>query len=144
MPNVKIRIERGEEGGKDLSAAKGAGVASKKEISVQTLFATKMMGTAKQIVTNAASNVGNFTGDYIKQDQINVALEVVSGVVTIAMGAMAGCVPGAAIAAAGLLVNKAIQQFNTTMTENLAEKDRNIILARSGNAAINGSRGTEN
>ena len=143
MPNVKIRIERGEEGGKDLSAAKG-GVASKKEISVQTLFATKMMGMAKQIVTNAASNVGNFTGDYIKQDQINVALETVSGITTIAMGAMAGGFAGAAIAAAGLLVNKAIQQFNTSMTENYAEKDRNIILARSGNAAINGSRGTEN
>lgn len=144
MPNVKIRIERGEEGGKDLSAAKGAGVASKKEISVQTLFATKMMGMAKQIVTNTASNVGNFTGDYIKQDQINVALEVVGGVVTVAMGAMAGGVPGAVIAVAGLLVNKSVQQFNTSMTELYAEKDRNIILARSGNAAINGSRGTEN
>lgn len=143
MPNVKIRIEKGQQQAGDGNL-NTQGSEQSKSVAVTSIFAHQMLGTAKQIVSYAANNVGNYTGDYIQQSKINQGLETVSDLATISAGIMAGGWVGGIVAVAGITTKKVFQYITDTRNDILAERDREYMLARSGNSTTNGSRGTEN
>lgn len=142
MANVRIRIEREEtEAGEAKQTQKND---EAKNMATSSMFAHKMMGVGKQVFNYAASNVGNFTGDYIKQDQINKALDIVGDTTTIGLGFAAGGIPGLAVAAVGVATKNILKVVTRNREEELRERDRQYMLDRSGNSTRNGSRGTEN
>ncbi len=142
MPNVRIRIEKDQEAGIEAQQAQPKSEA--KNVAVTSLFAHQMLGTAKQIVNYQASNIANFTGDYIRQEQINQTLDIISDGSTIALGAMAGGWVGGVVAAIGVGTKHVLKLISQTREDELKERDRLLALERSGNSTRNGSRGTEN
>ena len=101
-------------------------------------------GIGKQIFNYAAGNVGLFTGDYIAQNQINVALEALNDAATIGAGFYSGGWVGGIVAIAGVSTKKVLEAFTDRKKDIIQERERNYWLERSGNSTINGSRGTEN
>ena len=143
MPSVKIRIERGKEQAGDGNSQKMKEDPSK-DVSVQSIFAQQMMGIGKQIVSYGTSNVANFSGNYIEQDRINNMLDAIGDVSTVALGFVTKGAVGGAIAIAGITTKKIFETISDMRKDVLQERDRNYLLARSGNSTTNGSRGTEN
>ena len=118
----------------------------------------KLIETVKSAASNAVhfslGNIGNFTGDYITQRQINNNLQMASELMSFGATVWAGFKVtgspwGAAIAAAGWAVQKGLSIGEQLVTLNV-EKTRvnyNIeqIRNRSGlNSHMNWNRGTEN
>lgn len=142
MPNVRIRIEKGQEvGGEAQQTQEKSEV---KNVATQTFFAHQMIGTAKQIVNYQFSNVANFTGNYIQQEMINKTLDVVGDASTIVLGFMAKGPVGAAVATIGIATKNVLKFITERREDELKERDRLLVLERSGNSTRNGSRGTEN
>lgn len=142
MPNVRIRIERGQEAG--VEAQQGEQKTEAKNVATQTFFAHQMIGNVKQIISYQASNVANFTGDYIEQSNINKALDVVGDASTVALGLMAKGPIGAIVAAVGVTTKNILKIISDRREDELRERDRLLALERSGNSTRNSSRGTEN
>ena len=103
-----------------------------------------MMGIGKQIFNYAVSNVGFFTGNYIAQDNINLALNIVSDISTVGTGIVAGGLVGGAAALIGIGTKHTLEAITDRRKDVISERERNYWLARSGNSTTNGSRGTEN
>lgn len=142
MPNVRIRIEKEQEAGGEAQQTQPKSEA--KNVATQTFFAHQMLGTAKQIVRFQASNVGNFTGNYIKQEQINQTLDVLGDASTIALGFAAKGPIGAVVATIGIGTKHVLKAISDAREDELRERDRLLVMERSGNSTRNGSRGTEN
>ena len=145
MPQIKIRIEKGVE-----TAGDGQEQQEKKEKdSLPTASPTTMLfyhqaiSTGKQIIGYAASNVANFTGNYLMQDQINNALDIVGDLTTIGLGATRG-IPGLIVASLGVVTKRTLQAITMYQDDVHAQNEQRYLLKRSGNAVTNGSRGTEN
>lgn len=145
MPQIKIRIEKGVE-----TAGDGQEQQEKKEKdSLPTASPTAMLfyhqaiSTGKQIIGYAASNVANFTGNYLMQDQINNALDIVGDFTTIGLGATRG-IPGLIVSVLGVGTKRAFQAISMYQEDVHAQNEQRYLLKRSGNATTNGSRGTEN
>lgn len=110
-------------------------------------------GLAKKAVMYPLSNIGNFTGNYVAQTQINNSLSVVNSLLSIGTAAFAGFKlfgpPGAAIAASIAVINETVS-YSLQSISNWVENQKinyNIdqLRDRSGmNATLDGSRGTEN
>lgn len=145
MPQVKVRIEKAQD---QAGVGNVSATAVDKNLFAKTasmsLFAHQMAGEVKQIASYAANNVGNFVGDYILQDRINTTMEVLGDLGTIGLGFASGGPIGALVAAGGIGVNKALQAVSTFRNDALAQRNIELMIARSGNATKNGSRGTEN
>ena len=144
MPQVRIRIEKGQEQAGEANINQKENADEKKRIAATSLFAHQMLGIGKQIVSYAVSNVGFFTGNYIKQDEINATLDVISDVSTVGMGFVSGGWVGGAVAIIGLTTKKTLQAVTDRRNDIVQERERNYWVARSGNSTTNGSRGTEN
>lgn len=144
MPQVKIRIEKGQEQAGDGNINQMASADEKKNMAATSVFAHQMMGIGKQIFNYAASNVGFFTGNYVKQDEINATLELIGDLSTVGMGFVSGGLVGGAVAVIGLTTKKVLQNVTDRRKDVMQERERNYWLARSGNSTTNGSRGTEN
>lgn len=108
---------------------------------------------AKQAVSYTINNIGNFTGDYVKQTQVSEAMEILNGVIDLGTAALAGFKatgsPYGALIAVGLAaVGKGI-----TFGENLyagyvenkrINRDIAQLRTRAGlNSLNNNSRGTD-
>lgn len=141
MANVRIRIEREETDAGEARQTQKEDEA--KNMATSSMFAHKMMGIGKQVFNYAASNVGNFTGDYIQQDQINKALDVVGDATTIGLGFAVNPIAGV-VATIGVATKNILKVVTRNREEELRERDRQYMLDRSGNSTRNGSRGTEN
>ena len=144
MPQVKIRIERVQDQAGEGNINQKVASDEKKNVAATSIFAHQMMGIGKQIFNYAASNVGFFTGNYIKQDEINATLDVISDASTIGMGFASGGWIGGAVAIVGVTTKKVLQNVTDRRNDVISERERNYWLARSGNSTTNGSRGTEN
>lgn len=144
MPSVKIRIEKSQENLGDSNLDQKASGDEKKQIAIATAFTHQIMGIGKKIVSYASSNIGNFTGDYKLQDDINATLDLVSDGSTVALGFSAGGWIGGLVAIAGVATKRVIETINTNRNDFVLERERAVLLARSGNATNDGSRGTEN
>ena len=146
MPNVRIRIEKGTETAGDGQEQQEKRQDEKKQpiaSPTQMLFYHQAIATGKQILSYATSNVANFTGNNLMQDQINNAMDVLGDFTTLGLGATRGWA-GLAVAAIGLTTKKVLQVI-TMVQENVhLQNEQNYLLKRSGNSTTNGSRGTEN
>lgn len=107
---------------------------------------------AKKYAMNTLGNIGNFTGDYALQDDINVSLSALSSIANIGFAAIQGAKIGGPIGAAvGAVIGVAMNEINFQMKDKLARlenKKTNIriekLRIRSGlDGATNNGRGTE-
>ena len=151
MPQVKIRIERGVQtagDGQEQQEQKRVDNQGINKIAVTSAFAHTMINTTKQIVTYSLSNVGQFTGNNLKQDQINTALEILGDVGSIVAGIATTVVSENPVPLFASIVSigtkYGLRAYSEYQEFKHGEYQRNIMLERSGNSTINGSRGTEN
>lgn len=146
MPNVKVRIttqtDEEERGGAETSALNVA--PDTRKIATTSLFVHAAVGNVKQAVQFGLSNVGNFTGNYIAQQNINQALEAVNSVATIVMGAVSGGWAGAIIATASVAFRGVTQGISRYIGYQNEEINTSMARQRSGNTLTDNSRGTEN
>lgn len=146
MAQVKIRIESGinQSGVGNASAVGTKSDSEKNKVSAKSIFAHQMVATAKQTMNYAVNNIGNFTGNYIMQSQIQNALDMVGDASTLVMGAVSSGAVGLAVAAVGIATKKTFEIVSSVRNDTLSERQRAYMMERSGNATKNGSRGTEN
>ena len=119
----------------------------------QHKFFNMIESQAKQAVNYTISNIGNFTGDYVKQTQISESMRILNFGVSLATSAYAGLKMtgspwGAAIAVGVQVINTGInigEQYYAGYVENVRQnKSIERLRTRAGlNGANNGSRGTE-
>ena len=118
-----------------------------------------LINTVKQTVNTsihyAISNIGNFTGDYMTQRQVNNAIHNINSLKSIGSTALAGFVAsggnpiGAVIGASLAVVNQTISSIFEITSNSISNKKVNYEIEqlrdRSGmNTLLDGSRGTEN
>lgn len=117
----------------------------------------KLIETVKSAASNAVhfslGNIGNFTGDYIRQAQVNNALNLLNEVGNFAASAFAGFKVagpwGALIAAGAYTIGKTINTAEYFISLDLQQRRTNYSIEqlrdRSGlNSHMNWNRGTEN
>lgn len=146
MPQVKIRIERGvETSGDGQERQEQAQQEQKQAVAspTQMIFYHQAISTGKQIVGYATSNVANFTGNNLLQDQVNQQMDILSDMTTIALGATRGWA-GLAVATVGVTLKKGLQFMTMLKEQEHLRHEQEYLMKRSGNATLNGSRGTEN
>ena len=151
MPNVKIRIERGVQtagDGQEQQEQKNRDAQGVSKVAVAGAFAHTMINTGKQIVSYSLSNVGQFTGNNLKQDQINTALEILGDVGSIVAGVATTVLTENPVPLFASIVSigtkYGLRAYSEYQEFKHGEYQRNIMLERSGNSTTNGSRGTEN
>lgn len=106
---------------------------------------------AKQAVNYTISNIGNFTGNYIAQEQVNNALSAVGFLESVGVATLAGAkfgpwgaVIGAGIAVVGQAATTGLRIFSETLENTRQNYAINQLRSRAGmNGMNNGSRGTE-
>lgn len=109
-------------------------------------------GTAIKSVNYAISNIGNFTGDYIRQREVNVSKQMISNVMSIGMSTLAGAKYGPVGAIVGFVAGVSSIAIGSVFEDisNRAEITKNNfdisqLRDRVGlNTIYDGSRGTEN
>lgn len=146
MPQVKIRIEKGQEtagAGQELQE-QNRQEARKEQIAAVSIFANQMINIAKQSINYAMTNVGVRTGNYVLQDRINDAVKRIGQAATIGMGFYTGGVAGGFIAIAGLTTQTIFEEISRNEQIRQDNIKSEYLVERSGNATKNGSRGTEN
>ena len=85
-----------------------------------------MQNEANQMVQYTLGNIGNFTGDYNTQRQIDFAKSAINVGGSIVVGAMAGGVVGAILAGAGQTINFGLQLHS----QNFAIKKQNYNISQ--------------
>lgn len=146
MPNVKVRITTESEeqsSGNAAALSQQSATPDAKGMATTSLFVHAAVGNIKQAINYGLSNVGNFTGDYIKQNQINNQLEMFSNVSTIAMGAISGGWIGAVIATASIAMKVGLGEFGKYTQNQISSLNNRLSMERSGNQLFDGSRATE-
>ena len=114
-------------------------------------FFNMIESQAKQAVNYTISNIGNFTGDYIKQAQVSNAVQIINFGIELGTAALAGSkfgAPGAiaavAIVATGKLINTGEQLYSQYIENTKQNRDIAQLRTRAGlNSSNNNSRGTE-
>lgn len=108
----------------------------------------------KQAVNYTINNIGNFTGDYVKQQHIQDTMNIANSLISIGSAAAAGLtysggsIYGALIGAGIAVISQGInygQQYAAGYQEN-ARQNRDVaqLRTRAGlNSTNNGSRGTD-
>ena len=146
MANVKVRIttetpEQMQGGADAISTSKDI---DKSKMATTSLFVNAVTGNIKQAVRYGLSNVGNFTGDYIKQNEINQALEFFDNASTIAMGALSAGWAGAVVATASVAIKVGLGAYSRYKQYEAESLSSSLMRERSGNALFDNARGTEN
>lgn len=88
---------------------------------------------AKQMVNYTIGNIGNFTGDYNAQRQVNYAKSVTSSAMSILGGAAVGSqfgVPGAIIGAYSVIMAQAANFGLQLHSENIAIRKQNYNISQ--------------
>ena len=140
MPNVKIRLETQQEDTNQLEALSRE---QKTKVATMTLLGTQLVANTKKILNYGVNNIGNFTGNYIAQEKIQLATDIVGDIATIGLGFATGLI-GGAIAIAGVAVSKSLEAVTFFQDEKHKRNEIEYLRERSGNTLVNGSRGTEN
>lgn len=158
---ITITDKRGEGGGGTIPTPTPTSTSSvkddEKNDSLLRRYAEHEMfhlvkGTTVKAVNYSISNIGNFTGDYIEQKQINEIKGVVSKLTTIGVSTLAGAKYGIVGAAVGFAVGVGSvfvdYIFDDMSNRNsIARNNLNIRMLRDRvglNTIYDGSRGTEN
>lgn len=144
MPQVKIKIQTNVEDIGDRQDTEEIKEKKKQPEATTNLFTHAMISQAKSIMNYSISNIGNLTGDSIKQENIQKTMGYVQDIATVALGFKSGGWVGATIAVAGMTINKGLEIASYFIDQKHKSIERDYLLERSGNSTINGSRGTEN
>lgn len=117
----------------------------------------KLLGTMKGVATSCVNyslnNIGNFTGDYITQTNVDNALNNLNNIANIGLTALAGfkiagpigAVIGGSLALINSGVNSALNIRSMQIANNKINYEIQQLKVRSGlNTLLDGSRGTEN
>lgn len=140
MPQVNIRIESvGEE-------EQQTGVPSQKKtekggakIAAASIFAHQAISTAKSLVGTYVNNIGLYTNDYVKQDNIQRQLEGIGTVIGIGAAFATNWVAGLAMVAGTAI--KGIADYSIIQKNIEIENQRTEYLKqRNGNTLEDGSR----
>lgn len=108
---------------------------------------------ATQTVNYTLANIGNFTGDYITQRQVNIAKQQISNLMNIGMAtaggfATAGVVGGLVgftIATSSIIASSVFQEHSNVVENQKINYSIGELRKRAGlNVSLDGSRGTEN
>lgn len=140
MPQVKIRVESVD----DASAEQtGAPSAKKDEKGAKTalisLFTQKAISTTKQLVGTYVNNIGIYTGNYVKQDNIQRDLSTLGEIVSIGAAFAVNVYAGIAMVAGSAL--SAVGDYMVLQKQIEIENQRiNYIKERNGNTLEDGSR----
>ena len=150
MPQVKIRIERGVEtagDGQELQENRQRQIENRK-VAIATMFAHQMINTSEGLIKTSLGRVGDRTGDYVRQANINAMLDLIGDVANIGGGIATSIATENPVPAIMSMVSVGIkygQKYYEINRENQhAQYQHEFLLARSGNSTTNGSRGTEN
>lgn len=120
----------------------------------QHKFFNLIEAQAKQAISYSINNIGNFTGDYIKQQQVQSSKEAIDFLINLGQSAYAGfklsggspwgAVIGAAVAVAGSAINYGEQIYAGQVENRRQNLEINQLRTRAGlNSTNNGSRGTD-
>lgn len=145
MPNIKIRIEKGEEtagDGQELQEKSNKKKEDKFNAAI-TLVAHQALNDAKKVLNYSVNNIGNFTGDYTKTESIQEIISGVGDIASVAVGFAASPVAGI-IAISGVVLSKTFETISYFQDQKHKQIEQEFLLERSGNSLLNGSRGTEN
>jgi hypothetical protein len=95
---------------------------------------TALVNAGKRIASYGVSQYGNLTGNTIRQRQIDNALNIAGYVGEIAVGGWVGAISVATQVGLGAV--------GDAIATNRANREAQMLYERSGNATINGGRGT--
>jgi pyridoxine 5'-phosphate synthase PdxJ len=143
MPEVKIRIEKGVEtagDGQELQEKSSKQMTSGKVASV-SILATTAIKTVKQVTNTAIANIGNFTGDYEMQRQVQAVMKIGGEIGQVALATLVNPIAGVAMAV-GIGLNYGLQAIEISQNIKKENYQASYLLARSGNSLTDGSRGT--
>lgn len=143
MPSVKIRVEsvsndeiQAQKQGEEVNG-KDKGEAGK--IAVASIFAHQAISTAKQTINSYIGNLGDFTGNYVKQDNLQREIEAVGQLVGVGAAFATNWVAGVAMVA-GLGI-KAINDYRISQRQiELENKRIEYLRQRNGDVLDDGSR----
>ena len=108
---------------------------SKKGTSTtQKALNTALVNAGKRWASYGVSQYGNLTGNTIKQRQIDTALNVAGYVGEIAAGGWVGAI--------SVATQIGISGVSNAIETSKANRQAELLYQRSGNASINGGRGT--
>lgn len=109
--------------------------------TVSYLFFQTVANSAKQAAEYAKSNIGNFTGDYQTQRNINNSLQAISTIGSLVMAGATAGVPGLVIASASMATSFTLQEISADLTYKKQNRQIDMLRELSGmDALTNGGR----
>ena len=144
MPEIKVRLEAGVQtagDGKELQEKAPSELTAGNVASVG-IFANLAVSQAKRITNYAIANIGNFSGDYVLQRNIQQTMDLIGSASTIVMGAVAGGIPGLIVATVGVGINYALEAVSVATNIKKENYQAAFIRERGGDVYNDGSRGT--
>lgn len=141
MPQVNIRVESVSE------AEQQTGVPTQKKeetkggakTALTSVFVHQAMNTTKQIVNYGISNIGNFTGDYLKQDRIQNEISMATDLIAVGTAFSVNIFAGL-FATVGFGLKSFFEISNQQQSIRHRENNANYLRMRSGASTTNGSR----
>lgn len=135
MPEIKITISKVDEDGKKAPSNKDK-VKGEENTSdtMKQAARTAIVGAAKQLASYGISQYGNLTGTKSLNNELDAITSVFSYGMQIATGGVVG--------AAAVAVQLGTSAINNYISNTKANQQAQLLLQRTGNAALNGGRGT--
>lgn len=135
MPEIKITISKVDEDGKKAPSNKDkiTGNAKTSETMKQAM-STALINAGKQMASYGLSQYGNITGTKATSNELDAITSVMGYGMQIVMGGVVG--------ASAVAVQLGTSAINNYISNTKANQEANLLLQRSGNANVNGGRGT--
>lgn len=147
MPTVKVRLTEETEaqtvGDASGAVERASSGGDAKKMASTTMFVHAVTSNVKQTVKYSLGNVGNLTGDFIAQNQIDVGLQILEDVAGMGFAFAATGLPGLAVAGISVAVKAGMKEASRQNQMALDRAQFRYDYARSGNAIFDNSRGTE-
>lgn len=141
MANVNIRVEsvsdEEQQTGVPSQKKEGAGGA---KTTATSIFVHQALNTGKQILNYGISNIGNFTGDYARQERVQELVGTIGDITTIGVGFASGGWIGGLVAVLGIATKEVFNQVSIQTENRHQEIASNYLRELSGNSTKNGSR----
>ena len=135
MPEIKITISKVDEEGKQAPSNKDKVKGQEKTSNTMLQAArTALVGAGKQLASFGISQFGNITGAGYLQNELDAITNVYGYGLQIAAGGLVG--------AAAVAVQIGTSAVSTYISNTKANQEAQLLLQRTGNAALNGGRGT--
>ena len=133
MPEIKITISKVDEEGKKAPSNKDKVKGEDKTSETMKQAArTALVNAGKQLASYGLGQFGNLTGTKYLTNQIDQISTLFSYGSQIAMGGIVGV--------SSVAVQVGMSAMNNYISNTKANQEANLLLQRSGNAALNGGR----